>query len=180
IAGRTWRRSLPGLSTGSKRRRQPVDGGPCWRTGFGAMLRSSSGGRRRMTDDQLNEIKRHFNVVAENLLHEIRLIAESHAMLDRKIDRVQAESHEQHAEAMAMIRTVHDSLDGKIDTVRSELKSDMDSLRAEMKGDMDSLRSELMGEISVTREELRREIRAVGEKVEGHEARLTALEKKVA
>jgi gas vesicle protein len=166
------------------------------------MLRSSSGGRRRMTDDQMDEIKRHFNAVAENLLHEIRLIAEGHVTLDRKIERVLAESNEQHAEAMAMIRTVHDSLDSKIDSVRdelkgdlkslrsemkgdtaslrSELKGDMASLRSELKGDMDSLRSELKEEIDVTREELRREIRAVGEKVEGHEARLTALEKKVA
>jgi len=100
-----------------------------------------------MTESQMDEIKRHFNVVAESLQHEIRLVAEGHASLDQKIGRVQAESREQHAEVMVMIKTVHDSLDAKIDSVRSELKE---------------------------------EIQAVGEKVDGHETRISALEQKAA
>jgi len=111
-----------------------------------------------MTDDQMDEIKRHFNVVAENMLHEVSLVAEGHATLNDKIDRVGAESREQHAEAMAMSKTVHDSLDARIDSVRKELKEEIGSVRGELK----------------------KEIQLVGEKVDGHEARITTLEQKAA
>jgi len=75
------------------------------------------------------------------------LLLEGHTTLDQKIDRVQALAEQNHQEALSLIKTVHDSLDGKIDAVRDELKD---------------------------------EIHAVGEKVGGHEDRITQLERKAA
>jgi len=96
-----------------------------------------------MTDEQQHRLE----VILEDMNGKFDLLLEGHATLDRKIDLNQAEAMEKHGEAIAMIRTVHDSLDDKIDSVRDELKA---------------------------------EIRSVGERVDGHEARIHGLEKKVA
>jgi len=100
-----------------------------------------------MTDDQMDEIKRHFNVVAEGLHHEIKLIAEGHSSIERMVTEHRAETRHDKRELQMLIRTVHDSLDDKIDSVENGLKT---------------------------------EIRSVGEKVDGHESRISDLEKKVA
>ena len=89
-----------------------------------------------MTDDQMDEIKRHFNVVAEGLHHEIKLIAEGHSTLERMVTEHRAETRQDKQELQTMIQTVHDSL--------------------------------------------KTEIREVGESVDGHESRISVLEKKVA
>ena len=70
-----------------------------------------------MTENQMEEIKRHFDVVAERIQSEIRVAAKR----------------------MGLLR--------KLDSVRGELKG---------------------------------EIQAVGDKVEGHEERITSLEQKAA
>jgi len=89
-----------------------------------------------MTSDQMNEIKRHFNVVAEGLQHELRLIVESNATIERMVTEHRAETRHDKRELQAVIQTVHDSL--------------------------------------------KTEIREVGERVDGHESRISILEKKVA
>jgi len=89
-----------------------------------------------MTDDQMDEIKRHFNVVAEGLHHEIKLIAEGHSTIERMVTEHRAETRHDKRELQAVIQTVHDSL--------------------------------------------KTEIREVGESVDGHETRISTLEKKVA
>jgi len=53
-------------------------------------------------DKTAEEIKRHFDVVAESLKDEIKLVAEGHSILDRKIDGLD---------------TKVDKLDGRIDKV---------------------------------------------------------------
>ncbi len=103
--------------------------------------------------------ERHrMEVILEDMNGKFDLLLEGHAALDQKIDRVQATSQNQHAEAMAMFKTVHDSLDAKIDGVEQRLDAKIDSLRDELKED----------------------IGVVGEKVDGHEGRIVQLERKAA
>jgi len=107
-----------------------------------------------MTGDERHRME----IILEDMNGKFDLLLEGHAALDQKIDRVQATSHNQHTEAMAMIKTVHDSLDAKIGGVEQRLSTKIDSLRDELKED----------------------IRVVGEKVDGHEERLVQLERKAA
>jgi len=55
-------------------------------------------------DKTAEEIKRHFDVVAESLKDEIKLVAEGHSILDRKVDgldrkvdKLRKENAEEHA-----------------------------------------------------------------------------------
>ena len=75
-----------------------------------------------MTANQMNEIKRHFNVVAESLHHEIRLIAEGHTTIERMVTKHRAETRQDKRELQSMIQTVHDSL--KEDIRELSAKSD--------------------------------------------------------
>jgi len=43
------------------------------------------------------EIKRHFDVVAEDLKDEIKLVAEGYSLLNEKIDELRKENAEEHA-----------------------------------------------------------------------------------
>ncbi len=60
--------------------------------------------------EQADDIKRHFNVVAEELRSEIRLVAEGHATLDRRIDELRQEVHEYRNEARGQLQSVAGSL----------------------------------------------------------------------
>ena len=44
-----------------------------------------------MTRDDIEQIKRHFGVIADGLRSEIRLVAEGHSALDLKLERVHEE-----------------------------------------------------------------------------------------
>ena len=88
-----------------------------------------------MDDAGTEEIKRHFNVVAEGLRSEIRLLAEAQGAtverLDRFGERVAAEFkrvHEDSAETRAMIRLSFGELDRRI----TALEGDLSALRARL------------------------------------------------
>jgi len=98
--------------------------------------------------------KRHLNVILEGISGKLNLVLEGHEALDEKIERYHREAKEDHRLVMDLLRFSHDELNKKIEGVRAELKE--------------------------TRDELSAKIEAVGEKVEGHEERITCLEKKVA
>ena len=62
-----------------------------------------------MEDKTAEEIKRHFDVVAEDLKDEIKLVAEGHSILNRKLDVLRKENAEEHA-----------ALNERIDELRKE------------------------------------------------------------
>ena len=51
-----------------------------------------------MNNEQMEEIKRHFGVVAEGLEHKIQLVAEGVANLDEKLERFRQEVTEEFKE----------------------------------------------------------------------------------
>ncbi len=57
-----------------------------------------------MEDRAVEEIKRHFDVVAESLKDEIKLIAEGYSLLNEKIDELRKENAEEHREILSAIR----------------------------------------------------------------------------
>ena len=148
------------------------------------------------------EERHRLEVILEDMNGKFDLLLEGHAALDRKIDRVQAESLERHTEAMSLIKTVHDSLnekiggveqrldakidgveqrlDAKIDGVEQRLDAKIDGVEQRLDAKIDGVEQRLDAKIDSVRDELKEEIQIIGEKVDGHEARITALEQKAA
>jgi len=71
-------------------------------------------------DKTAEEIKRHFDVVAESLKDEIKLVAEGHSILDRKIDEFRKENAEEHREILSAIKFSYAELDHRIVTLENK------------------------------------------------------------
>ena len=103
-----------------------------------------------MEDRAVEEIKRHFDVVAESLKDEIKLIAEGYSLLNEKIDELRKENAEEHA-----------ILNKRIDDLRKE--------NAEEHG-------EILSAIKFSYAELDHRIVALEEKFANIEKRVSQLE----
>ncbi len=65
---------------------------------------SMADGLRAYTDDKFEENRRHFQVLAEDLRGEIRLVAEGVATVDAKVDRGSAELRREMASGFADLK----------------------------------------------------------------------------
>jgi hypothetical protein len=93
-----------------------------------------------MTQEERNEIKRHFDLVSENLRSEIRLVAEGVAMNTERLDRLDVR---------------FDSLEGKVDRMEDEFHvfrddtqryfAELRVFRGETQCNFDKLMSEAQG-----------------------------------
>jgi|SRR5450759_654824 uncharacterized coiled-coil DUF342 family protein len=90
-----------------------------------------------MTHEEMEEVKRHFGVVADGLRSDIRLVAEGHAALDLKFDTMRQEVSEFHEEFLdfrkdvqgefrdlrALVRFSYAELDERVKFLERELAS---------------------------------------------------------
>ena len=76
-----------------------------------------------MEKGEMEEIKRHFGVVAEGLSSEIRQVAEGVANVDEKLDRFRQEVAEEFKEVKSMIKFSYAELDHRLITVEGEITS---------------------------------------------------------
>ncbi len=81
-----------------------------------------------MDRETAEEIKRHFNVVAEDLRSEIRAVAEGVAGTSERLDRLESRIEDQFNETRAMIRLSFGELDRRL----KALESDVSSLRTRL------------------------------------------------
>jgi hypothetical protein len=75
-----------------------------------------------MTEQESDEIKRHFDVVAEGLRSEIRLVAEGVAMNTEGLDRL--------AGRVGTVETKVDRLEGELHAFRDETRHNFSELRS--------------------------------------------------
>lgn len=76
-----------------------------------------------MEKGDVEEIKRHFGVVAESLEHKIQLVAEGITNVDEKLERFRQEVKEEFREAKSMIKFSFAELDRRITVIESEVVS---------------------------------------------------------
>ncbi|MBM4137779.1 MAG: hypothetical protein FJ241_13260 [Nitrospira sp.] len=76
-----------------------------------------------MEKGDIEEIKRHFGVVAESLEHKIQLVAEGITNVDEKLERFRQEVKEEFREAKSMIKFSFAELDRRITVIESEVVS---------------------------------------------------------
>lgn len=81
-----------------------------------------------MNDAQVEEIKRHFGVVAEALRSDIRQIAEGHSGLRQDIQELREEFRDEFKEMRALMRLSFSQLDQRMRT----LETDISTLKARM------------------------------------------------
>lgn len=87
-----------------------------------------------MTREEMEEVKRHFDVVAEGLRGEIRQVAEGVALVNEGLDRQIHENETAHREILSAIRFSYAELDQRIRSVETEvaeLKSRLTRLEAD-------------------------------------------------
>jgi|PersoiStandDraft_1058852.scaffolds.fasta_scaffold162869_2 hypothetical protein len=96
-----------------------------------------------MTHEEMEEVKRHFGVVADGLRSDIRLVAEGHAALDLKFDTMRQEVSALDLKFDTMRGGVS-ALDLKLDTVRqgvSVFREEFLEFRKDVQGEFRDLRA---------------------------------------
>ena len=86
-----------------------------------------------MTDAQVEEIKRHFGVVADALRSDIHQIAEGHSGIRHELQEMRDEFRDEFKEMRALMRLSFSQLDLRIRTLETDisaLKARMDYLEA--------------------------------------------------
>lgn len=81
-----------------------------------------------MNADQMEEIKRHFGVVAEALRGDIRQIAEGHTIIRHELHEHRGEIRDEFKEMRALLRLSFSQLDQRI----HDLESDISALKTRM------------------------------------------------
>jgi hypothetical protein len=68
------------------------------------------------------EIVHEFHVVSEGLGDQIKLVAEGHSGLVKRLDRLEKENERQHLETRSLIKLSFSELDRRLSTLESEVK----------------------------------------------------------
>lgn len=76
-----------------------------------------------MEKGEMEEIKRHFGVVAEGLRTEIRQVAEGHDVIRNEIHALREENEQAHREILSAIKFSYAELDQRLVTVEGEVVS---------------------------------------------------------
>ncbi|PIX24868.1 MAG: hypothetical protein COZ68_05355 [Deltaproteobacteria bacterium CG_4_8_14_3_um_filter_43_13] len=76
-----------------------------------------------MEKREIEEIKRHFSVVAEGLEHKIQLVAEGITNVDEKLERFRQEVKEEFKETRSMIKFSYAELDRRVAVIEDEVMS---------------------------------------------------------
>ncbi len=135
--------------------------------------------------------RRYFEALLEDINGKLNLVLEGHDAIRKEFNAQLDEVREQQGLFMSLLKGSHDELKQDIQGVRTELKQDIQGVRTELKQDIQGVQTELKEEIQAVdrhsgerdaalEARLTAEIRAVGDKVDGHEARIAELERKVA
>ena len=82
-----------------------------------------------MDNNLIEEIKNHFDVVAEGLKDEIKLVAEGHALLNEKIDRVEGNL----VDKIKLVAEGHDSIRQDIHAFREEANQEFGEVKSAIK-----------------------------------------------
>ena len=86
-----------------------------------------------MNNEEMEEIKRHFGVVAGSLRGDIQQIAEGHTMLRHELQSQREEMRDEFKETKSLMKLSFTQLDQRIRTVESDgssLKSHVDRLES--------------------------------------------------
>lgn len=122
--------------------------------------------------------QQRFEALLEQVLDQVKVVAEGHGMLSAKIDSVRFDLSERMDLLAAKIGMVHHKLDAQINTVHDKLDAKIDAVHDKLEAQINTVHDTLDAKIDVVHEDLKSEIRAVAEAGESHGKRLDTLERK--
>ncbi len=111
----------------------------------------------------------YFEVLLEQVLHEVKTVAEGHEVLRNEIKASHKELEDKIDLNASIMKFGFETLDAKIDGVRTELKETREELSAGIEAVCTDLKDEMAAGFKY-----------VGSKVDGHEERIRFLERKAA
>jgi len=76
-----------------------------------------------MSNEEMEEIKRHFGVVAESLRSDIQQIAEGHAVIRHELQSQGEEMRDEFKETRSLMKLSFTQLDQRIRTLESDVSS---------------------------------------------------------
>jgi flagellar motility protein MotE (MotC chaperone) len=86
-----------------------------------------------MSREEMEEIKRHFGVVAESLRSDIQQIAEGHEVIRRELQTQREELKDEFKDTKSLMRLSFSQLDQRVHTLESDvsaIKSRVDGLES--------------------------------------------------
>lgn len=69
-----------------------------------------------------DEIIQQFHIISEGLIDQIKLLAEGHSGIIRKLDQMEKENERQHLETRSMVKLSFSELDRRISDLESQMK----------------------------------------------------------
>lgn len=83
-------------------------------------------GFEKRQDDKFKRLEERvvnqFHIISEGLKDEIRLVAEGHAGIKEKLDRIEKENERQHMETRSLIKLSFTELDRRISDLESQVR----------------------------------------------------------
>jgi chromosome segregation ATPase len=120
------------------------------------------------------EIVHQFHVISEDVISQVKQVAEGVANVNEKLDRTREELKAEIDNKTQPIAQAVVSLGGQLDKTRQELKAEIQGVRQELKAEIQGARQELKTEIQETRQEV---LAAVKFSYAELDKRITTLEK---
>jgi hypothetical protein len=69
-----------------------------------------------------DEIIQQFHIISDGLIDQIKLLAEGHSGIIRKLDQMEKENERQHLETRSMVKLSFSELDRRISDLESQMK----------------------------------------------------------
>ena len=89
-----------------------------------------------MNSEEMEEVKRHFGVVAEGLRHDLQQVAEGHHVILTQVQQFREEVKEEFKEVRALMKFSFAELDHRIQSLETDvggLKARLDRLEAQQR-----------------------------------------------
>jgi len=84
--------------------------------------------------------KQYFEIMLEQILHEVKTIAEGHCVLDNKMERYHREAKADHQLSMDLIKHSHDVLKEEVQAVDRRLTTEIRAVGQKVDGHEDRIR----------------------------------------
>jgi hypothetical protein len=94
-----------------------------------------------------DEIIHHFHIVSENLMDQVKQVAEGVSNVNEKLERFRVEITEDVANNHQALSLAITKVDEKVERFREELKAEIQGVKQELKAETQGVRQELKTEI---------------------------------
>ena len=104
------------------------------------------------------ELIHQMHVISENVIDQVKLVAEGVSNVDEKLERYREETRMELDNRINPLAVAISTVGGRLDQTRQEFGGKLDQTRQELKAEIRDMRQEFSENLNKTRQELRTEI----------------------